>query len=95
MVKTFFQNIKKAHLTEASRELGISLGNIWLILRRVLKWKAYIPHVSHVLTPVQMRVRIECADWFLTKNRDFFSNKVVWGDEKYFILKGSPNKQNG
>ena len=41
-----------------------------------------------------MQVRLTCADWFLTKDKNFFSRKVVWGDEKYFVLKASPNSQN-
>ena len=93
-VKGFFMANKKAHLAEASRTLDMAKGKIWYILRRILKWKAYKPHVSHILSQANMKARLECADWFLTKNRDFFSKKVVWGDEKYFVLKSSPNSQN-
>ena len=53
-VKTFFSNNKKAHLAEAIREMVMSVGKIWLILRKVLKWKAYKPHACHILTQAQM-----------------------------------------
>ena len=71
---------KKAHLAEASRNLDMAKDKIWYILRRILKWKAYKLHVSHILSQANMKARLECADWFLTKNRNFFSKKVVWGD---------------
>ena len=80
-VKGFFMANKKAHLAEASRTVDMAKGKIWYILRRILKWKAYKPHVSHILSQANMKARLECADWFLTKNTDFFSKKVVWGDE--------------
>ena len=63
--KDFFVANKKTHLTEARRTLDMSKGKIWYIL----KWKAYKPHVSHILSQANMKARLECADWFLTKNR--------------------------
>ena len=78
----------------ASRELNMAKFKIWTILRKILKWKAYKLHASHILSHAHMNMRLECANWFLTKDKDFFSKKVVWGDEKYFVLKCSPNSQN-
>ena len=40
LVKEFFMNHKQAHLREASRELELSVGQIWKILRHELKWKS-------------------------------------------------------
>ena len=94
LVKNFFTENKEAHIREASRVLKISRGQIWRILRQNLNWKAYRPHSCQVLSPNHMQVRLTCAEWFLSKDKDFFSRKVVWGDEKYFVLKASPNSQN-
>ena len=93
-VKEFFKDNKKSHLREASRTLGISVKKIWLILRKILKWKAYKPAISTILTPQQMKVRLDCARWFLTKDKEFFAKKIIWGDEKYFVLHQAPNRQN-
>ena len=59
-----------------------------------MKWRAYKPHTSHILTKAQMKARLECSEWFLTHNKDFFAKKVLFGDEKYFVLKCSPQSQN-
>ena len=50
-VKSFFQRKKKAHIRQAVQELNLSFGTIWKILRKVLKWKAYRPHLVQVLSP--------------------------------------------
>ena len=93
-VEQFFTMNKKAHVREAARELGMSKTKVWKILRKDLKWRAYKQHTSHILTKAQMKARLECSEWFLTHNKDFFAKKVLFGDEKYFVLKCSPNSQN-
>ena len=45
-VQEYFEVNKEAHLRDAVRDLGISLGNVLFILRKVLKWKAYRPHFN-------------------------------------------------
>ena len=63
-VEQFFTMNKKAHLREAARELGMSKTKVWKILRKDMKWRAYKPHTSHILTKAQMKARLECSEWF-------------------------------
>lgn len=93
-VKLFFKQNKRAHLAEASRDLNISKSKVWFILRKVLKWRPYRPAASTVLTQQQMSARLDCARWFVRQDPDFFTKKVIWGDEKYFVLHQTPNSQN-
>ena len=60
-VKQFFRTRKNknAHLAEASRSIGSSIGKIWFILRKILKWKAYKPAASTVLSIQQQAVRLD------------------------------------
>ena len=36
--------------------------------------------------------RLKAAEWFLTHDSQFFEDKIIWSDEKYFVLKQGPNK---
>ena len=92
-VEDFFDANKEAHLKEASLDLGMSVGKIWFILRKVLKWRAYVPKKATALTLKQKQTRQEAARWFLLHDPDFFSSQVIWTDEKYFVLKQGPNRQ--
>ena len=40
-VETFFEENPTASISTAVRELGLSFGSIWFILRRHLKWRPY------------------------------------------------------
>ena len=91
-VEDFFRRNEKAHIREAARELNFSFGKVWHILRKVLKWKAYKPHVTTVLSHKQRQARVNAAQWFLSHDAEFFSKQVIWSDEKYFVLKQGPNK---
>ena len=72
--------------------MGISLGKVWFILRKVLKWKAYRPHLATILSHDQRQRRVQAAEWFLQHDAEFFQDQVVWSDEKYFMLKQGPNR---
>ena len=91
-VKDYFTLNDKAHIREAARELGYSIGKIWFILRKILKWRAYRPHTATVLTVKQRKTRLQAAEWFLSHDEAFFATQVLWSDEKYFVLKQGPNK---
>ena len=69
------------------------LGKIWFVLRKVLKWKPYKPHTVTVLTEAQRQRRFASAAWFLSKDLTFFSNQVLWLDEKYFVLNNALTKR--
>ena len=61
----------------------LSLKKIWIILRRVLKWKAYTPFLSACLSKNNKKVRVQSSEWFLTNDVVFFQDKVIWSDEKF------------
>ena len=42
-IKDYFDSNQEAHLREASHDLNMSVGNIWFVLRKILKWKSYVP----------------------------------------------------
>ena len=65
-VKSFFLRNKKAHIRQAVHELDLSFGTIWKILRKVLKWKAYRPHLVQVLSPANMESRVAACSFWLT-----------------------------
>ena len=37
-------------------------------------------------------LRLDVSKWFLFKSECFFEEKIVWTDEKYFVLKQGTNK---
>ena len=91
-VKSFFQRNKKAHIRQAVQELDLSFGTIWRILRKVLKWKAYRPHLTQVLSPANMESRVAACSFWLSFEEEWFE-RVIWSDEKWFVLQNCPNKQ--
>lgn len=91
-VKLFFECNKKAHIRDAVRDLDISFGKIWFILRKCLKWKCYTPHKTTILSRQHKETRLKSADWFLSHDVSFFEENILWSDEKYYVLKQGPNK---
>lgn len=91
-VEKFFTQNEEAHLRDAAKELEFSIGKIWFILRKILRWKPYRPHATTVLTAQHKQYRLTASQWFLSHDIDFFSKQVIWSDEKYFVLKQGPNK---
>ena len=92
-VKDFFQRNPKAHLRAAMVELNLPIGKIWMILRKNLKFKPYRPHTSQMLSPANMESRLAASNFFLTFSEDQLE-KVLWSDEKWFVLHQAPNRKN-
>ena len=61
-VRDYFTLYDKAHIREAARDLGYSIGKIWFILRKMLKLRAYRPHTATVLTVKQRKTRLQAAE---------------------------------
>ena len=91
-VKKFFEQNPKLYIREAARVLGLSYGAIWIILRKNLKWRAYRPHLTQCLSPANKESRLAACTFWLTFEEEWFQ-RVIWSDEKWFVLKQSPNKQ--
>ena len=92
-VEQFFTKNPTAHVREASRQLRMSFGKVWRILRKTLKWKPYRPHLCQVLSPANMQSRLAACEFWLTHDERWFE-RVLWSDEKCFVLKPAPNRKN-
>ena len=92
-VKEFFNRRPKAHIRLASDQLGMSIGKVWNILRKSLKWKPYRPHLGQILSPANKESRLAACMFWLTFTEEWFE-KVCWSDEKWFVLHQSPNCKN-
>ena len=66
--------------------LGESLGN-------ALNWYPYKPHAVVPLSLAHKTARKTFCEWLLEQPEGFERN-VIWSDEKWFMLRQSPNKQN-
>ena len=92
-VKTFLAANPKAHIRSMVEALGMSFGKIWTILRKKLKLKPYKPHLTQVLTPLNMEARLAACSFWLTFTEEQFE-RIIWSDEKWFVLHQSPNRKN-
>ena len=50
-VKNYFDRNPRAHLRAAMVDLDMSIGKVWRILRKNLKYKPYRPHTAQILSP--------------------------------------------
>ena len=92
-VKTFFQAHPDAHVRKASQDLGMSFGKVWTILRKKLHWKPYRPILTTVLSADNMASRLEACTFWLSQAEGWFE-RVIWSDEKWFMLQQAPNRKN-
>ena len=92
-VREFFERNPKAHIRGAMAVLGFSYGTIWRILRKNLKFHPYRPHTSQLLSPANKEKRLEACNFFLTFTKEQLE-KVLWSDEKWFVLHQAPNRKN-
>ena len=92
-VETYFEQNPKKHIRDAALDLDISAMSVWRILRLRLKWKPYRPIRVNKLTEKNMEDRCDFSNWFLAQDEDF-AQRVIWTDEKFFVLHGAPNMKN-
>lgn len=92
-VKQFFEKNGDAHIPEASTRLGMSTGAVWNVLRKQLKWKSYRLHKVQCLSPVNKQSRLSACQFWLTFPEKWFE-RVIWSDEKWFVLNQAPNSHN-
>ena len=92
-VEAFFEENPTKSIAMAVRELDISFGSIWFILRRHLKWRPYKYKRVNKLTPANEEARREFCRWILAKEVNF-EQKIIFSDEKMFQLHPSPHRQN-
>lgn len=92
-VKDFFMERPLAHVRLAAELLQMSFGKVWMILRKQLKMRPYRPRLVTVLTPANKQARMDACDFWLTHDEGWF-DRVIWSDEKWFLLKPAPNCKN-
>ena len=92
-VQEFFTRNPRAHLRHAMVELDMSINKIWRILRKFLKFKPYKPHTAQVLSPANMQARLAASNFLLSFTEEQLE-KVLWSDEKWFVLHQAPNSKN-
>ena len=84
---------KSVSLNTLAISLGISYTTAWRIVRKRLGWYPYKPRNVVPLTERHKVDRVVLCDWLL-EQAEGFEQKVMWSDEKWFVLKQKPNKQN-
>ena len=92
-VEDFFKERPQAHVRLAAEHLGMSFGKVWKILRKNLKWRPYRPRLVTALSPANKLARMDSCEFWLTHDEEWFE-RVLWSDEKWFVLHPSPNKKN-
>ena len=73
--------------------LGLSYGQVWRILRKVLKWRAYSTHLVQILSPANKESRVAACTFWLNFTAEQFE-RVLCSDEKWFVLHQAPNRKN-
>ena len=92
-VEEFFLRNPKSHIRAAADDLELSITTVWRILRLQLKWKPYKTLRVNKLTAKNMEDRVEFCHWFLAQDDDF-CQRIIWSDEKRFVLHQGPNSKN-
>lgn len=92
-MRTLLTEKPKVHIRSIVETLGISFGKIWTILREKLKLKAYRPHITQLLSPLNITARLFACNLWLTFSEDQF-DKILFSDEKGFVLHHSHNRKN-
>ena len=92
-VRNFFMENERSNIREASSRLNLSIGTVWKILRKNLKWKAFKPHKVQVLSAANRLARMSACEYWLTFPETWFE-RVIWTDEKWFVLRSPPHSQN-
>ena len=92
-VKVFFKENSAAHVRQASQQLKMATGKVWKILRRNLRWRPYRPHLAPALTSAHQASRLQACRFWLQHAEDWFE-RVLWSDEKWFVLMPAANTKN-
>lgn len=91
-VRAYFEQNDAAHIRDVVKDLGMSYGTVWRILRNKLKWKSYRPHMVQCLTAAHVQSRLSACNYWIQFDEEWFEN-VIWTDEKWFVLQQAPNRQ--
>ena len=92
-VECFFKQNEGSSIREASSELGLSYGTVYRILKQKLSWKPYKIRRVQCLTDAQVESRLTACKFWLEFQEEWFE-RIIWTDEKMFVLVSEPHRQN-
>ena len=93
-VKTLIKDdLSVVSTREAAPKMDLSSTTLWRILKWDLKAKFYRVACVQVLSEAHKEQRRQFCEWFIAQDQDF-AQKVIWTDEKIFVLKQKPHRQN-
>lgn len=79
--------------TTIASKFDISFSTAYTILKKKLGYKPYKPKTVVELTNRHKDNRVSFCQWLLQQDLNF-PEFCLWSDEKWFVLKQRPNKQN-
>ena len=92
LIKFEFERRPEDSLRNVARKLDFSKTYVHKIAKNELKLKPYKFHKSQELTENHKKQRNEFCEWVVTSKID--PQKIIFSDEKFFVLRPHPNKQN-
>ena len=92
-LKPYLRRKESVSLLTISNSLDIPLATVWVVVRKKLGWFPYKPRKTIPLTEAHKQDRVNFCNWLLTKP-EAFCDKVIWSDEKWFVLRQALNRQN-
>ena len=92
-IEKFYQENQKASLNEGSKRLKIPKTTIRRLLREKLGLKWFQDRYGQVLTKKHRKERLQICEWILTLPDELLLS-IIFGDEKWFVLKKLANKKN-
>ena len=92
-INEMLQQTEQLSVRKIAPQLQLSPTTVWRILRYDSKAKFYRPSTVQPLTQDHMNQRKVFCNWLLDKPEDFVQ-KIIWTDEKIFVLNQRPNRKN-
>jgi hypothetical protein len=80
-------------LRQAAPNLSVSATTAWRMLRYDAKAKFYRITSVQPLTEAHKEQRRQFCEWLLEQEEDFVQ-RVIWTDEKFFVLRQKPHRKN-
>lgn len=78
---------------KAALKISVSPTTFWKMLRYDSKAKFYRQSAVQPLTEAHMEQRRQFCTWIL-EQPDNFAQRIIWTDEKFFVLHQRPNRKN-
>ena len=92
-VENVFAEDTSLSLRKAAPNVGVSMCTLWRILRWDIKAKFYRITPVQKLTDDHKQQRRHFCEWLLAQDEDFVQ-RVIWTDEKLFVLHQKPHRKN-